>query len=565
MLAYDFETTAIRPGTPRPVYLTLFASDCAQAWTIQSMNHLRLILRTNFLTDDLLGAAFVGWNANRFDVFFVAAALLADDDLLIYPYMTKSKTIRGLRIIKREDQNNKKAKSWEFLDGIAMTGLTGLSLDKFVANFAPDFPKLKGTIDFESEEFDSENEEHKAYAMRDSECLYHAINRADSILRDQFSRGLSVTMGGTCIRIFQDHIPDDVKIEPLTHDLENAITDYVMRGGYCYSVRRYQGPVWKYDINQAYAAAMREADLPAGGSLHSRTIPARKCAYVAKLTATNANNKIPFYYKTHNGRKIESRFDIHEISETWLTSIEVEQLISEGWQLNISEVYAWPSTFRMKSYIDKLEKIRTTCEGGPSGPIGTMVKATGNHSFGKTVETIEPLEFIVSTNAPDGFLPYDDGQETLEHIFWRFDDDRKPKDYHKPQIGAFITAHVRMVLRRAILQSPDTWLYADTDCIVFSNDVTGKLDIDPKRYGAWKVEEQGEEYQIITKKVYYKLDGTKKSAKGMNVNKLTGKDFDLWINGTEPIQSQTQLNNFLRVMRGAEMYRKQVRRGTKIS
>ena len=142
--------------------------------------------------------------------------------------------------------------------------------------------------------------------------------------------------------------------------------------------------------------------------------------------------------------------------------------------------------------------------------------------------------------------------------------DQKAKAHHQPHIGAFITAHVRMVLRRAILLNPDAWLYADTDCLMFSQDMTAKLDIDPKRYGAWKVEENGSIYSVIAKKVYASLDDKHRSAKGMNVRRLSASDFAAWYEGTSPIQDQTQLNNFLSVLVGADMYRAQRRKGTKI-
>lgn len=529
---------------------------------------MREILRREFLTDEYLGSAFVAWNANRFDVFFIAAALVADDDLIMYPYMTKSKTIRGLRILKRSEMNEKRPKAWEFLDGIAMTGLTALSLDKFVSNFAPDFPKMKGTIDFENEDFNPNNHLHKQYAARDSEGLYHAITHAQDILLEHFERDLSVTMGGAGIRIFQDHIPEQITISPLTDALHQAITEFAMRGGYCYCVRRYEGPVWKYDINQAYAAAMRETALPCGETMKVNFIPTRDCPFVAYVkVAKQPKGKIPFYFKTTNGARTIAKFSATEISNTWLTSQEIRQLQSEGWHVEIGECYAWANHFTMKDYINRLEKIRMTCEGGPSGPIGTMVKAVGNHSYGKTVEIVSHQQFVISEDCPEGFVEYYDPlqPDPIEHVFWRFDEDRKPKDYHKPQIGAFITAHVRMVLRRAILQSPDTWLYADTDCVVFSSDVTPKLDIHAKRYGAWKIEEEGTIYQIIAKKVYRSLDDKKRSAKGLNVKRLSSDHFQQWYEGEPPTQDQTQLNNFIRVMRGSEMYRKQTRKGTNVN
>ncbi|NDG20048.1 MAG: hypothetical protein EB117_17545, partial [Betaproteobacteria bacterium] len=118
--------------------------------------------------------------------------------------------------------------------------------------------------------------------------------------------------------------------------------------------------------------------------------------------------------------------------------------------------------------------------------------------------------------------------------------------------------------RRAMLIDPAAWLYADTDSVAFNRNVTDQMDIDPGRYGAWKIEESGTPYRIIAKKVYASLDGSKRSAKGMNVKRLTDEDFQSWLNGTPPTQTQVQRQNFLKVMAGSEMYLERQRRGTAI-
>lgn len=530
------------------------------------MPHLRDILRAQFLTDENRGASFVAWNANRFDTFLAAAALIFERDLVLLPYMTRSKSLRGLRIVRAEDRDKRNALGWEFLCGIAMTGLTGLSLDKFTANFAPEFRKLSGAVDFEREEFDPENPQHVAYAWRDSEGLYHAISRAQSIMLETFDEPLSVTMGAACIKIFSRHVPKGVEVGSLIADLRPIVSNFVMRGGFCYCVKRYRGPVWKYDINQAYAAAMRETTLPAGGALHWNGYPPSGAeVFLAKITAAHPSNKIPFYCRTELDGRIKTVFAVRDIPETWITSVEYWQLLSEGWQIDCAECWIWTEHFNMREYVDKLERLRTTCDGGPSGPIGTMVKATGNHSYGKTVEQIEPIQFVLAAECPPDCLPYyGDGSDPLEHVYYRLDEDRKPKAYHQPQIGAFITAYVRMVVRRAALLNPAAWLYADTDCVIFSESVTHLLDIDSKRYGAWKVEEDGTELQIIAKKVYNQPGKNKRSAKGLHVKKLTDDDFDDWFDGNSPVQEQIQLQNFLNVMRGAEMFRMQKREGTRV-
>lgn len=222
----------------------------------------------------------------------------------------------------------------------------------------------------------------------------------------------------------------------------------------------------------------------------------------------------------------------------------------------------------MKAYVDMLEEGRSTCEGGPSGPIGTMYKAVGNHSYGKLLEDLDHVDYVLAGECPDGYAPFyaADAESPIEHVYYRFtpDDKIKPKAYHKPHVGSFITAHVRMVVRRAALLSPETWLYADTDCVVFSSDVTQRMSIDAKAYGKWKIEEAGTPYKIIAKKVYFNDEKKKGNAKGLNVKRLTEDDFNEWFKGSPPVQEQVQRNNFVHVMRGAEMFRYQKRSGTRV-
>lgn len=571
IIAYDFETTRIKVGTPRPLYLTAFAPDFTFASPIRDMDHLHDILVSQFLTDDNRGCKFVAWNGNRFDAYFISVAMLIDDEFIVRPYLTASHNVRGLRITRKDDPD--KAKGWEFLDGIAMTGLEGLTLEKFLANFAPEFRKLSELIDFDKVEFDPNNREHCEYAFRDSEGLYYGIDRAQQILLDNFNAPLAVTMGGACIKIFQSYIPRDIVIRPLDYSAERVFREFVMRGGFCYCFRPFRGPVWKYDINQAYAAAMRETSLPCGSYIYRKSGKPTGTAYIANVQARNIAGVIPFYYRTEVNGRIRSCFDAREIKSTWLTSVEIEQLIAEGWGISWGESYEWSESFTMQEYVDRLELLRTTCDGGPSGPIGTMVKAVGNHSYGKTVEQIPPLEFLICTDPPDDDPPYneyyDDNNNLMPNVWFRFQEQSVDKDYHAVQLGAFITASVRMKVRRAALLRPHSWLYADTDCVIFDSDVTALMDIDPQRYGAWKIEESGTPYQIITKKVYNEIvkpqdKPKKRSAKGLNVKKLDGSDFDNWFNGSPPVQEQIQRHNFLMVMQGAEMFRAQIRRGTAV-
>lgn len=570
MIAYDFETTNIAVGTPKPLYLTAYgmAPGFSYEGRLHSMEHLRDVLISVFLIPEHINVKFVAWNANNFDAYFIAAALLLSDDYVLRPYLTKGNSLRGLRVIVKADQNLEHGaqRAWEFLDGMAMLGLAGVSLEKFLKVFAPDYGKMIGTIDWEKGGFDPTNKEHQMYAYRDSVGLYYGMIAAQEILLDVFNQALTVTLGNACIKIFKSHIPERVTVENLPDDALSLVRTYVMRGGYCFIMRRYHGLIWKYDINQAYAAAMRETLLPAGAAYYIAKGSSRYAkTFIARVTASNPKNIIPFYIRAEDAGRVKSTFATTHIDNTWLTSTEIAQLKREGWQVVEHECWYWGDAFSMKDYVNKLEHTRLNCEGGTNGAIGTMVKAVGNHSYGKTVEQLENIEFLLAAECPAGYEPYygEDDANPVDHVFFRFTDPRD-KDYHQPHVGAFITAHVRMVVRRAALLAPHAFLYADTDCVVFSEDVTAKIDIDARRYGAWKIEESGAEYRLIAKKVYQNVTTGKGNAKGLNVRRLTPDDFAQWYEGQEPVQEQIQRNNFVKVMSGEEMFKKQIRRGTSI-
>lgn len=557
VIAYDLETTRIAKGNPRPLYLTAYGAEWQCSIAITGIEHLADVLEQRFLTTENIRARFVAWNGNNYDVYFIAAALLHTDRYILRPYMTRSKNLRGLRVVDREDEK----RNWEFLDGISMTGLTGRPLKDFLKVFAPEFQKLEAP-NWDKEEFDAKNPEHVKYAERDSEGLYHGLMAAQSIITENFGLALQPTIGNLGIKIFQANIPDSVAVWEPPLAVLDVVRAQVMRGGYCFCARRYSGPVWKYDLNQAYAAAMREADLPSGRCIHAKEPHPYARTYIVRIKAKKVSNTVPFYYRAMDGVAV---FGTDTIEETWITSIEHQQLKREGWRIEMLECYFWDDAFSMKEYVDKLEALRSAAVDGPSGAQGTMVKMIGNNSYGKTVEQLDGIEMIMANDKPDGWHDYNTDDEALAHIFFRF---QKPmlREYHQPQLGAFITAHVRMVVRRAILQAPQSWLYADTDCVMFDQPIAASkvFPVDPKRYGAWKVEAEGDLYIVIAKKVYTSVDGKVKHAKGMNVKHLNVIDFEKWIAGHPPLQKQVQRQNFVKVMQGADMFMERERNGTGI-
>jgi hypothetical protein len=552
-IAYDLETTPIEEGTPTPTYITAYGEDFYISEKLESIHHLKAVLITDFLTNKNKTRPFIAWNANRFDAYFIAMALLTlGDEYLLRPYLTKGHSLRGLGVI--EFPNDKTPAThgyqldWQFLDGMAMTGAQ-IKLKHFLKTFAPDHQKLDiglstGTI------FDPDNKTHQDYAMRDSVGLYHAMNKCNDIVKQTTGYTLTTTIGNLGIKYFQSQFPENVESYMPPPDAREAIYDHVMRGGYCYCAYKHDGPIWKYDINQAYAAAMRDAPLPAGNCARiDRHIKNKPAIYLINATRPTSI-PVPFYYKpTDTGKGV---YTFNNIVNGWITSTEYDQLKNENWEIEILDGYCWAYNFNMCVMVNKLEKLRHSDPLGPKGPIGTVAKFIGNNSYGKLCEQLWGEELVMALEQPDGFIQYRAEDENYGKIWVKIGDPQN-RAYHRPQIAAFITAHVRMEVRRAALLGGEHWVYADTDCVAYTQPITG-LNIHPTKYGAWKQETNGEHYRIITKKVYASADGKIKHAKGMRVKPLTKEDFKKWYDGEPPEQIQLQCRNLLHVLSGFDMY-----------
>ena len=558
-VAYDLETTRIAEGTPELLYITAYSEDFVYSNPIIGKDRLETlyqILDTHFFTPQNNKRRFIAWNANNFDVYFIAQAVLKSDKWQLRPYLTRSKSMRGLRVMDKEQPNKI---FFEFLDGVAMTGLHGKKLKWFVDMFAPDYPKLD--LDFDQTEFDYTNPDHVAYAERDSEALYYAMKEVNRIVVELTGNDLQPTIGNLAIKFLMSKIPDSVLIWKPPPDVYDALHGSLKRGGYCWVQRQYDGPVWKYDLNQAYAAAMRDCKLPSGRCVHTWEYQPGLCGVYRCYVGRGVQSEIPFYYRTID--KHIGAFTAGAYVETWLTTIEIEHLIRDGWLVEIIEGSYWEEYFCLADMVNELEALRFSDPGGPNGPLGTMVKFIGNNAYGKTLERLDGLEIIMALDCPPGFISYQAENPEMDHV-WCMMKDPYPRDYHKPQIGVFITAHVRMLVREAALQCAGAFLYADTDCVVFSESVDF-LDVDPKRYGAWKQETNGERAIIIGKKVYYCEKDEQKKAKGLIIKKLEKQDFEEWFTGRLPIQTQLQRQNFVKFMSGSDMFRDSERTGTDVA
>jgi hypothetical protein len=114
--------------------------------------------------------------------------------------------------------------------------------------------------------------------------------------------------------------------------------------------------------------------------------------------------------------------------------------------------------------------------------------------------------------------------------------------YHRPQLSAFITASVRLKVFTAMEGAAEYFVKADTDSVAFTRPVT-HLDLHKSRYGAWKLEHDGDEAIVVGKKVYaiYSDKGWSFVCKALRTDRLTPADYRRWaLDGTAPVQEQVQ-------------------------
>lgn len=580
LIAYDLETTRIEAGTPEVLYLTCYGDgeDIDNPYKISipvtGKNKKQIfceILEQHLLTEKNDGARFVAWNGNKFDAYFIVEALLQSDRWIMQPYMTASKSVRGVKVKERDTEMRKKYErvngkvkrvkplKFEFLDGMAMTGIAA-PLKNFLKTFAPKYQKMVSP-DFEGgEKFDPNNKKHVQYAERDSEGLYHAMKKVSDIVADLTGEELKPTVGNLAIHHFINNVPPGIELKLPEKRVAEHLYGPLKKGGYCWAAQQYTGPVWKYDINQAYASAMRDAALPCGDVVHDNNYePNRPGIYQVEIERKR-KCKVPFYYKDENGT---GKFSQGNKAICWITSLEIDHLRADEWNVEVFTGYYWSGSFNMQPFVDKLEKLRSTDKDGPSGPLGTLVKALGNNAYGKFLEQIWGDEFVLSKDCPEGYTLYDSFDPKMNHVFAR---ERKsfPKKYHVPQIGVFITAYVRCVVRDAAKHDAENFLYADTDCVAFRRKAR-HLHLDPARYGSWKTESAGTEHIIIGKKMYFDVEKNRATFKGLIVKRLTKKDVEDYLKGKIIVQDQVQRQNLLKFIGGEPMFKNLTRRGTDVS
>lgn len=558
--AWDIETTNIAAGTPDPRYVSLAHDvDHVNGWACIGREAFHAVLVREFLTDAYAGHRFVAHNANRFDNYQVVLALLDDPHYYVEPWLTRAQDMRGLAVYDAA----RPSRVWYFSDSMAMLAFPG-SLAELVHTFAPDYEKLQ-VIDWEVTVFNPTNAEHIAYALHDSRILQAALDRAAEIVRDLTGVPLQNTIGKLGILFWQRFLPPDVLIWQAPPGCLTLLRQ-ALRGGLVYCREAFRGQAWQYDINQSYTHQQRNP-LPCGRCSQTWEYDATRLGIYECVIQRMAGTPLPFYCldcTTDTMVQTDGSLPV----QTVILSPEIELLRRLDWSVTVTHGWTWTDSFTMSELANQLETARATCEGGPKGPIGTMIKAIGNNAFGKTLEQVDGMRYRFSSIQPGSAFHHYAAEIPATDTLWCALEDTEPADYQKLQIGVFILAYGRIQLYEQIARHGADVLYSDTDCLITRRDITDSLDIHPSRYGAWKIEQTGQYVFVLNKKAYAwpaRSAGRVKHWKGLHTREISYAAYErAYTHGEVPAQPQLQRRGIMRVVCGLPMFGELTRHGSAV-
>jgi hypothetical protein len=378
-------------------------------------------------------------------------------------------------------------------------------------------PKLD--LNFEKEEFNPKNREHRNYALRDAVGLYEAIEILDKQMLARF--GISFHAGATApslsMKAFKAFCKTkNSKIDTISRDDIEAICRESYFGGQTLALDcRKHEDVMALDIHKSYGAVMKNIPMPCGAPVRvlghvSRDQIADHCLYHCLVHVREG--QFPMLKHRHNERA--GNYAGHFLQ--WIWGAEVKLAMDYGIGIRIIERIDWPSTTNiLQQFIAGIaEDIQSK---GTFADIGKLLQ---NSLYGKFSADKMDWELIIGGEATDPDVEMDGLEMVVNDIV--HEEPAKPSfQKFSPHWGAYITAQARCALNRAILRKPEVILYCDTDSLFFERKYLPLFeDLIGPEYGQWGIEaDKSGTFQAFAPKAY--MIGTARKNKGIPQKRFT--------------------------------------------
>lgn len=416
------------------------------------------------------------------------------------------------------------------------------SLAEFAEQFAdPQLQKLVGAIDFDGgERFDPANLAHLEYAKRDVVSLVSALRGHYNDTKKTFGVAPSLTVSATAMHAWQSTMTPGVHVLCAKDDLAEKICRAASYGGAVFltSVAVHRDAI-TLDVNSSYPASLIEQPMPSGRPIFVRTRDRNRLGiYRVVVRVPESLRIVPIPCRDARGALAWRR----GIIETICTSVDLDT--AEAYGCEIMQIHSgieWSdvTTGLFNDVIARCMRVRTQYKGQPIEQVAKLIQNSIVGKFGSMRQRWEVSDILYH----DSIL-----MPEIPGLYARrvYAESLKCR----PDYFAFITAHARRRLFRAAQAvGVEHVIYGDTDSLTLGPgaDLT-KLDIDQRRYGAWKIEKKWQEFRAIAPKVYAgRLESGEFAGaiKGLPRGKHQKKMLEeLFFSGRTSVEYQ-QLANFL--------------------
>lgn len=402
-------------------------------------------------------------------------------------------------------------------------------------------PIKKGSIDYTVHNIDNvpTTPTEEEYLKNDVQIVAMGLNRFfQAIKNDEKRFRAPMTIGVAALKDYKKHITESC-FKARFPQLPNDVDDFIRcayKGGFTQANETYteqtinEGTV--LDNNSIYAYVMHSKKLPYGmplafegnyNDLDERTKRERPL-YVQQIRCTFKlkPNKIPCIQIKNSSYYLGNEFQKESNGEAVLilTSVELE-LIKKHYKLTVLEYlggYAFLCGNNMfKSWVDKWFAVKEYAEKIDNTGLRKVAKEMLVNLYGKfgtkpILKSKKPVLFGKKVILKDVLYPcFDkDGNRIFDNGVPRMTNIKYREPIYIP-IAAFVTAYARSITVTAAQtiheqsikkEGASRWLYSDTDSIHIKGYELPKIDIDPVKLGAWKVEGTFKRAKFLQSKRY---------------------------------------------------------------
>lgn len=291
----------------------------------------------------------------------------------------------------------------------------------------------------------------REYARQDA-YLTRRIGEQIVAMHDEFDVTQCISAPHFASKVFKRHfLSEEIELPPLALEQAGLYSYHGGKNGYYLDGPQHLANVYAYDITSAYPEAMRALPDPVQSTWELRDKYRKGIHALWCVSGTLAPCRFGGIYD-HGGTIRRGREAHTDVSEIWLTSYELDEMISHG-EITLSAIYGFemvgPSGGCLANYVDRFFEMKRNSKGAARA----AAKLFLNSLYGKFFQK-QPLGNV-------GYHDLDSGETTFVATNPDAQFDWQAGGLYHPPIASLITGFVRGKIHRlehkydAIMTSTD--------------------------------------------------------------------------------------------------------------